>query len=67
MEFKRIDAAGGNFSLIVLNFLEPVITARQINEFPRWKQKQVTITNISKCNSEFQALCGVCIAYVELV
>jgi hypothetical protein len=31
---KEFDAAGGNFSLIVLNFLEPVIIARQIDEFP---------------------------------
>jgi len=50
---KEFDTAGGNFSLIVLNFLEPVITARQIDEFPRWEQKQVIVTNLSKCNTEF--------------
>ena len=64
---KEFDAAGGNFSLIILNFLEPVITARQIHEFRRWEQKQLTVTNISKCNNEFRALCSVSVAYVELV
>jgi len=64
---KEFDAAGGNFSLLVLNFLEPVLTVRQIDEFPRWEQKQVTITSVSKCNNEFQALRSVCIAYVQLV
>jgi hypothetical protein len=48
---KEFNAAGGNFSLLVLNFLEPVLTARQIDEFPRWEQKQVTIMSVSKCNN----------------
>ena len=59
MEF---DGIGGNFKLVL-----PVVTTWQINEFCRWEQKQVPVINISKWCNEFQALCVVHIAYVELV